>query len=175
MKEIIYNYDCLCDEDMTETNIRIKVLLINNKNIILGNENGILQFPGGHLEVDETFEECLIREVKEETGIDIALGIDDVLNPFMKVTYYSKDWPEIGKNRKSEIYYYVVKTLKNPNIEKTNLTEHERKENFKIDIIRLDNAINFIKNNIKKNEKNSVIAPDMIMALNEYFKQYSNN
>ena len=71
MKETIYNYDYLKDEDITEVVIRTKALIINNKNIILGNENNIYQFPGGHLEENETFEECLKREVLEETGIEI--------------------------------------------------------------------------------------------------------
>ena len=57
MKETIYNYDYLKDEDITEVVIRTKALIINNKNIILGNENNIYQFPGGHLEENETFEE----------------------------------------------------------------------------------------------------------------------
>ena len=48
MKETIYNYDYLKDEDITEVVIRTKVLIINNKNIILGNENDIYQFPGGN-------------------------------------------------------------------------------------------------------------------------------
>ena len=39
MKEIIYNYDYLSEEDITEVVVRIKVLLINNRNILLGNEN----------------------------------------------------------------------------------------------------------------------------------------
>ena len=38
MKETIYNYDYLKDEDITEVVIRTKALIINNKNIILGNE-----------------------------------------------------------------------------------------------------------------------------------------
>ena len=59
MKEIIYNYDYLKDEDITEVVIRTKALMINNKNIILGKENNIYQFPGGHLEENETFEEVL--------------------------------------------------------------------------------------------------------------------
>ena len=80
MKETIYNYDYLKDEDITEVVIRTKALITNNKNIILGNENNIYQFPGGHLEENETFEECLKREVLEETGIEI--DDNEIKRPF---------------------------------------------------------------------------------------------
>ena len=169
MKEIIYNYDYLKDEDITEVVIRTKALIINNKNIILGNENNIYQFPGGHLEESETFEECLKREVLEETGIEI--NDNEIKRPFMKVTYLNKDWPEIGKNRKSEIYYYLIETSKKPDISKVEYTEHEKQGNFKFESIPLSESINVIEKNISKNEKNKVIAPDMIMAITEYLHQ----
>lgn len=35
---------------------------------------GAWDLPGGHLAVDETFEECLAREVAEETGLKIEIG-----------------------------------------------------------------------------------------------------
>lgn len=169
MKETIYNYDYLKDEDITEIVIRMKALIINNKNIFLGNENNIYQFPGGHLEDNETFEECLKREVLEETGIEIE--DNEIKRPFMKVTYMNKDWPEVGKNRKSEIYYYLIETTKRPNMDKVNYTEHEKQGNFKIESIPLNKSINIIENNISRNEKNKVIAPDMIMAITEYLRQ----
>lgn len=169
MKEIIYNYDYLKDEDITEVVIRTKALIINNKNILLGNENNIYQFPGGHLENKENFEECLKREILEETGIEI--DNDEIKRPFMKVTYLNKDWPEVGKNRKSEIYYYLIETTKTPDMSKVNYTEHEKQGNFKIESIPLNDSISVIEKNIPRNEKNKVIAPDMIMAITEYLHQ----
>lgn len=169
MKETIYNQDYLKDEDITEVVIRTKALIINDKNIILGNENNIYQFPGGHLEKNETFEECLKREILEETGIEI--DDNEIKRPFMKVTYLNKDWPAIGQNRKSEIYYYLIKTSKNPDMSKVKYTEHEKQGNFKIESISLSESISVIEDNISKNEKNKVIAPDMIMAITEYLHQ----
>ena len=169
MKETIYNHDYLKNEDITEVVIRIKALIINDKNIILGNENNIYQFPGGHLEENETFEECLKREILEETGIEI--DDNEIKRPFMKVTYLNKDWPAIGQNRKSEIYYYLIKTSKNPDMSKVKYTEHEKQGNFKIESIPLSESISVIEDNISKNEKNKVIVPDMIMAITEYLHQ----
>ena len=172
MKETIYNYDYLNNVDITEVVIRTKALIINNKNILLGNEDNIYQFPGGHLEDNETFEECLKREVLEETGIEI--DDSEIKRPFMKVTYLNKDWPEIGKNRKSEIYYYLIETNKNPDMSKVKYTEHEKQGNFKIESIPLSESIDIIENNIiekDRNNKSNAIAPDMIMAITEYLHQ----
>ncbi len=169
MKEVIYNYDDLTEEDITENVIRMKTLIINSNNIYIGNENGIFQFPGGHLEEGETFNECLKREILEETGI--ILEYREIKPPFMKVTFLNKDWPEIGKNRKAEVYYYVIKTDKKPDLSRTKYTEHEKAGHFKIEEIPIEFAIDRIRENIPNNEKNKIISPDMISAIEEYLKQ----
>ncbi len=173
MKEIIYNYDNLIDSQITETVIRMKVLLINSGNIYLGYERNIYQFPGGHLEEGETFEECIKREVLEETGI--AVRDSEIHKPFYKVTFLNENWPTEGKNRKSEIYYYIVETTEKPDLSKISLTEHEKSGDFEVKEIPLNNAIEEIERNIEKNEKNKVIAPDMIEAIKEYFNIKENN
>ena len=168
MKEVIYNNDNLKENEVTEFVVRTKGLVINNKYIFLGNEDGTLQFPGGHLEENENLLDCLKREVREETGI--VLNNDEISNPFLKVIYYNRNWPTKGNNRKCEIYYYAVNTNKDIDLNNTKYTEKELEKHFKIDKVLLKDAVWYIENNIKNNKKNEVISPDMIIAIKEYLK-----
>ena len=49
------------------------VVFNDNKVIIIKHKYGHISFPKGHVEGNETEEETAIREVKEETGIDIEI------------------------------------------------------------------------------------------------------
>ncbi|KAK9091123.1 hypothetical protein Sjap_024300 [Stephania japonica] len=57
--------------------VAVVVFVANGQTILLGrrrsSSGGCSPFalPGGHLEFGESFEECAMREVKEETGLDI--------------------------------------------------------------------------------------------------------
>ena len=166
MKEIIYNNDNLELSDVTSISVRIKVLLINNGKLLIGNEEGCYMFIGGHKEDNEELIDTLKREVQEETGI--KLDNETINEPFLKIMYLNKDYPEIGENRESDIYYYVVKTNKLPNLENVNYTEKELKKHFELIYINLNNAIKIIKENIPNHKKNEVISRDMIIALEEY-------
>lgn len=57
--------------------VGIGVLIFKGKKILLGKRTGshgadTWAPPGGHLEFRESFENCAVREVKEETGLDIT-------------------------------------------------------------------------------------------------------
>ena len=53
---------------------------------------GSWDLPGGHLALGENFEDCLLREVKEETGLDVAidslLGLHSMVSePYLQALY----------------------------------------------------------------------------------------
>jgi 8-oxo-dGTP pyrophosphatase MutT (NUDIX family) len=50
------------------------VILDGDRVVVLRNERGEWELPGGRLEPDESIEECLVREVHEELGVIVTVG-----------------------------------------------------------------------------------------------------
>ena len=168
MEKIITNDYSLKEEDMTELVVRVKILLINSNNeILLGYSHNEYQCPGGHVEEGENLISAINREVKEETGIE--LNIKDA-EPFACSIGYYKDWPAVGKNRKIEIYYYEIKTDEKPNLAKTKYTESEKKGNFELRYIPIENVENEFIKNAEIHEDKHGIAKEMLKV----FKIYKN-
>jgi 8-oxo-dGTP diphosphatase len=67
------------EADMVEKQqirIGIGIMILKEGKVLLGKRKGShgegeYSFPGGHLEYMESFEECVLREIKEECGIEI--------------------------------------------------------------------------------------------------------
>lgn len=166
MKQLITNKYNLTDSDMTEVVKRVKVLLVNSNNdVLLGYSHNNYQFPGGHVEENETLVQAVNREVLEETGIE--LNITNI-EPFACAIGYYKDWPAEGKNRKIEIYYYEVKTDEKPNLENTDYTENEKDGNFELRYIPLLNVENVLRSNAEEYGDKKGIAREMIDLFGVY-------
>jgi len=169
MKEIINNKNNLEESVINNIEVRIKALIINNGKLMLGNEEGCFQFVGGHLEEGESHKDCLKREILEEAGITI--DDNEIGECILKITDIYKDFPKENINTKNDLYYYIVKTDKKPNLSNTNYTEYEKTHSFSIIYLNLDEAIEKIRDNMPNNKKNAWIAPDMIEALQEFWKK----
>ncbi|MBW7866715.1 MAG: NUDIX domain-containing protein [Brumimicrobium sp.] len=88
-------------------NIRVYGILINQKReVLLSDERRFgkefTKFPGGGLEFGESLKDCLIREFKEELGIDITIGELIYLTDFFQVSAFNKDDQIIS------VYYEVM-------------------------------------------------------------------
>lgn len=64
---------------MQQFTIRVYGLLIHNRHVLVSDElirgQRITKFPGGGLEFGEGMKDCLIREIREEIGVD-AFGLE---------------------------------------------------------------------------------------------------
>ena len=124
MKKIFYNEDNLNERDINNSVKRAKMLIINSNNeILLGYGHNTYQIIGGHVEENESYDECVIREVEEETGIVIPF---EERTPFFQIMYYCKDYPNEGLNSEYIINYYSINSDLKPDLEHINLTDNEK-------------------------------------------------
>lgn len=168
MKEIIFNPDNLKPEEIDEEVTRTKGLIINSNNeITLGYSNKTYQFPGGHLEENEELIDCLLREIKEETGMEIK---NATFEPFAKIIHYTKNYRGSNKNRKNEIYYYIIRTDDTFDMKNANLNEYEKNGNYEPVIIPIKDVKQILIDSIPDNPINEIIVKEMLIILDEYNK-----
>ena len=162
VNQVIHNEDNLTLNDPNKVTLRAKLIVENNNDEILICHMGVKYFLiGGHIDNDESDEQCLTREVAEESGV--TLDFSNIL-PIASSNYINKDYPQNGDITYTNTNYYAIKYDLVPNIEMQNLTEEEKKENFKLMYIPKNEVINFLENT---KEINATLS-DTIMAIKVY-------
>jgi len=83
----------------TQISIGVSAALIFHKGKLLITQRpakshlgGLWEFPGGKREACETFEECLVREIREELGIEISAGqlFEEITHSYAEKTVHLK-------------------------------------------------------------------------------------
>ena len=167
MKTIFYNYDNLKEEDINRLVRRAKILIINsNDEILFAHSNNNYFFVGGRVEENETFDEGIVRETKEETGIDLPL---EKRESFFTITYMNKNYPSEGINTKSVANYYLIKCDIKPDLNKVSLTDEEKISNFKLVYIHKDKVLEELTNCLEICSNKNVVK-DTIEVVKEYLK-----
>lgn len=168
MKKVFYNEDNLRKEDINNSIKRAKILIINSNNeILLGYGHNTYQIIGGHVEDNESYDECIVREVKEETGIELSL---EKREPFLQIVYYCRDYPNEGLNSEYIINYYSINSDLKPDIDKINLTENEKEGLFEFRYVSLDNVLDELNDNLEVC-KNKNTVNDTIKAIEVYLEE----
>lgn len=165
MKEIIFNENNLEESSIEKTVIRVKGLIINSHGkILLAHNNNTYQFPGGHLDDNEKMDDCIIREIREETGIHVIVKEE----PFLCIKTYDNDYFGTGKKVLNQIYYYRFFTDELPNYEETHFDELELATDFDLFYIEFSDLKKFLMKCIDNDKIDVNIGNEMIHVVDTY-------
>lgn len=169
MKRIIINDHELTEEDLEMEVIRVKGLILNSQGkVLLVHNNNTYQFPGGHLEENETMNECIIREIEDETGI--SLTVEE--NPFLCIETFDNDYFGTNKKVLNRIYYYRFFTNQEPDLSKTHYDELELETDFNLFYINFEQLEDFIKEQTISKKMDEKISREMLLVLKEYHQLF---
>jgi phosphohydrolase (mutT/nudix family protein) len=139
---------------------RVKALIVSSDNkILLVNNYQDYQFPGGHMENNETYSEALKRELLEETGIDFTIEKD--IEPVLKLYRYYEEYHETKENTLLEINYFIIRSDKYIDTDNLNLTKEEENGDFSLTYISLFEFKRLLEENIMINNDKYGISEEM--------------
>ena len=169
MREIIINDQNISSEEIEDTVIRVKGLIINSKGkILIAHNNNTFQFPGGHIDEGEDKDECIVREIKDETGIHVIVKEE----PFLCIKTYDHDYYNTGKKILNQIYYYRFFTDELPDYSETHYDALELATNFDLFYIEFSNLKNFLMKCIEDDRIEDNIGREMIHVVDVYNEMF---
>ena len=152
MVTVTINDKNLCISDITKFGSKSRAILLKGNEILVANYGGVFLLPGGTHEKSESPKETLLRELKEEVGIDYC---DNELDEFFMLKYYQPNYPTRDNkiiNRLITTYYYKG-DYKGINTDQINRTAGEIKDNFYLQLVNLneiEELLNSVENNPRK-------------------------
>ena len=168
MKTIVHNDDNIKETDINNVVKRAKVLIINsNDEFLLAKVNGEIHVIGGHVEDDETDQETIIREIKEEAGIDLPFNEGE---PFINIKYLCKNFPNENMKTMFSANYYIIKSDLKPNPNNMDLEQGEMDGGFELLYVPKTNVLEVLNDSIPY-AKNKNVIHDTIDVITEYLKR----
>ena len=167
MKEIIYNYDNMNEDEVNNVIKRAKAVIINsNDEILLGYADKTYQCIGGHVEDGEDECTCLMREIKEESGINLKIKN---IKPFLVIKYYSRNYPVEGLNTVTINNYFIIRTELKPNVDDNKLTDYEKEWGYTVKYIPKDKVLARLRRSMHLAKKKNTVL-DTVEAISEFIR-----
>ena len=124
----------------TSTYHRVAVRAIISQNgklaMIKSKQLNEVKFPGGGMENGETHEMCLIREVSEETGLNV---ISSSIKPYGYIKEKRVSYTNSSEIFEMESYYYIARV--GLSVNKPHLDDYELNYGYELIWITIDDAI----------------------------------
>lgn len=166
--EITINENNLQLKEIDEFQTKVRTILINeSQEILIANYGNIILLPGGKIDKNENIIDALKRELLEELGIHYN---NNELTYLTTINQFQKNYPKRNgttKHRLIKTYYYFAE-YKGIIDSKQHLTEKEQKDNFKLELIPLNELESLITKNLNNNPRNIYFQQELLTILNYY-------
>ena len=164
METIINNSSELSYVNFVTNKVRA-IIIDSNNNIIVTKYADMFMLPGGKVDKNESLEEAIIRELKEELGI--VYNIDELL-PFVCYQNYIKNYKlnDSYVNKLNKTFYYIIYSDKKINYNNVELSDREKNNNFSVFNMNLCDVIKLVSSYESKNVRNSYFRKELLDVLN---------
>ena len=168
LMELIINEYNLKENEIEETISKVRAILVDeNERILIANYGNVILLPGGKIDNKETIFDAIKRELNEEIGQQY----DNLeLNLFCKLNHYQKNYLQRNGTHKNRLVktYYFIGTYKEIRKESQKLTKKEQTDNFKLQLISLNEIENIILNNQSNNPRNIYFQQELLTIIKIY-------
>jgi ADP-ribose pyrophosphatase YjhB (NUDIX family) len=140
MNTIVINDNNLNENDVHKYGNKVRAILLSKDKILVANYGGVVLLPGGSIDIDETIDDAIIRELLEETGYMYDLK---ELEQVFTIKHYQYNYPtryDEVVNRLLTTHYYFGH-FNEININNIRRTEKENKDNFSLHLIDIDDLL----------------------------------
>jgi ADP-ribose pyrophosphatase YjhB (NUDIX family) len=144
MKTIVINENQLTAKDIELISHKVRAVMVDNDKLLVANYGGVYLLPGGTVEKEETKEQAIVRELREETGIKYSVK---ELAGLFTLKYYQKEYPikhDVLKNRLSVTHFYLG-DYRGIDTYKLNRTPKEIRDGFNLRLVRIDDIDSLIE------------------------------
>ena len=159
--EIIQNPD--------EIKMKSRAIITDNEGkILIGNYGGVYLLPGGSIDTGENPNNTILRELREETGLEFQQ-----LEPFAKIRYFQNRYPtREGRtiNRLLITYYYIGRK-KDAIKHDRELTEKEIKDGFELKYYNIDDIERVLEQNQTQNPRSEYFNKEIRTVIEHYRKK----
>lgn len=156
----------LKNELVEKTKVRAIIETEDNK-FLVANYGGILMFPGGKLEDNEYLSNAIIRELKEELGIEYRVTEIEPLTVFKQFqpNYHTREGKIV--DRTINTFYFTV-PYKDIDLNNIELSQKEKEGNFKLELLTEEEIDNFITHNKTNNPRKKYFVEELKCIMKTY-------